>query len=98
MNYTSANPNGTSLMGYYRASYAELVEAFGPPHFTNGDKTTAEWCFNIEGTLVTLYDYKTGTTPEGVYDWHVGGKGRMAVAALNALIEFLDLPGSAYIG
>lgn len=74
-----ANINETSLRGWQPAAYHELVEAFGEPHCTDGDKSTAEWFFESEdGQVFTLYDYKyegKGSVPLDNYDWHVGGRG-----------------------
>lgn len=78
--------NGTSLQGYITISYKELVKAFGKPHWTDGDKTTAEWCFKtVEGVVFTIYDYKNCSTPRGEYLWHIGGKGELVVAIVQVL-------------
>jgi hypothetical protein len=78
MKFTNdANPNMTSLKGEFPITYAELVEIFGTPkHGPNADrdKTTCEWALTFEdGTVATIYDYKTGWTPQGLYEWHIGG-------------------------
>ena len=69
---------GTRLMGRINSNYEELVTAFGLPHHVQynrtGDKSTCEWVLRFEdGTIATIYDYKTNTTPTDQYDWHVGG-------------------------
>jgi predicted dehydrogenase len=87
--------NGTSLQGYVRTTYAQLVELFGPG-IGAGDKTTAEWILEFDdGTVATIYDWKELETPTDVYNWHVGGKrGAMVVAmvqdALDGVIEVVD--------
>jgi hypothetical protein len=72
-----ANVNMTSLRGEIATTYGELVEIFGPPHSgpnADLDKVTCEWRLKFEdGTVATIYDWKTGYTPRGVYDWHIGG-------------------------
>ena len=67
----------TWLQGYVNTTYKKLVETFGEPTNFCGDKTTVEWELHREyaGRMyrVTIYDYKTGYTPSGPYDWHIGG-------------------------
>jgi hypothetical protein len=80
---TNANVNGTSLQGYVKAYYHELVERFGEPEY-GGDKTTVEWCLEFEdGTVATIYDWKEYDTPTGSYNWHIGGKSKEAVWAVT---------------
>jgi len=78
----TTNASGTSLKGYITTTYDELVERFGEPTDTQGDKTTASWCleFEVENDdgdtdyiTATIYDWKTDTTPLGEYRWHIGG-------------------------
>jgi hypothetical protein len=77
--------NGTSFQGYLTITYAELCQFLGDPH-CDGDKTTAEWCFITDkGVVFTIYDYKTGSTPLGDYDWHVGGGDQEALEAVREL-------------
>jgi hypothetical protein len=77
---TDANANGTSLQGYITAYFHQLVEVFGQPDITRGDKTTAEWCLEFEdGTVATIYDWKEYDTPMGKYSWHIGGNSNLAV-------------------
>lgn len=79
---------GTSLMGYVTMSYADLVEAFGEPNsIGDGYKVDAEWILEIDDTIVTIYNYKTGKNYNGedgndvkdITDWHVGGFTETAV-------------------
>jgi hypothetical protein len=93
-NDESINAMGTSFKGYVKTTYADLVEKFGEPTYTNGADTTAEWNLefevdadngslgedgNIEYVTATIYDYRTYDTPMGEYNWHVGGYGMDAV-------------------
>lgn len=78
--------NGTCLKGYIRITYKELVDVLGKPHWNDGDKTTAEWAFRtVEGVVVTIYDYKEDFTPKGLYDWHIGGHGELALVVVQQL-------------
>ena len=82
-----ADINGTSLKGYVITDYATLVEVFGQPDERNGDKTTVAWFLQFEdGTIATIYDWKTYETPFGRYDWHVGGKSHLAVSHVHDAI------------
>jgi hypothetical protein len=84
------NPGGfgTSLQGYVKASYDQLVKVFGDPTYneTSGDdKVDFEWVLKFnDGTEATIYnwkDYDGGlyamSTPD--YTWHIGGKDKIAV-------------------
>ena len=78
MKFTNnANANMTSLKGEFPITFAELVEIFGSPKYgpnADLDKTTCEWALTFEdGTVATIYDYKTDWTPMGLYEWHIGG-------------------------
>ena len=76
---TEASVGGTSLMGYIKTTYSEIVDIFGEPRYTSSgdDKVTAEWDleFEVGGEYVTatIYDWKLGETPFGEYNWHIGG-------------------------
>jgi hypothetical protein len=79
----SQKVNGTSLKGHITASYAKLVEAFGPPtHDGDGYKTDAEWTLEFEdGTIATIYNWKNGRNycgaagmpVEMITEWNIGG-------------------------
>ena len=78
----------TSLMGYVTVFYRDLVEAFGEPNsIGDGYKVDAEWILEIDDTIVTIYNYKTGKNYNGedgddvedITDWHVGGYTKTAV-------------------
>ena len=76
-----ARPGGTSLQGTIETSYKELVRVFGEPHSTEGYKTDAEWCFEVDKKIFTIYNYKNGVNYLGVNgkvieditNWHIGG-------------------------
>ena len=90
----TTNVGGTFLQGYIKASYDQLVKAFGEPHDPNGDnyKTDVEWAFEFaDGTIATLYNWKNGKNYLGeaeglelndIYEWNVGGNSDKAVAKL----------------
>lgn len=86
---------GTGLVGYIRTTLKDLTDVFGPPHpeDPNGDgKVKAEWyLLTEEGDLVTIYVYKVREVPTGLYDWHVGGRGKRALTILTEIAEYVNL-------
>jgi hypothetical protein len=96
MKFTNdANPTMTSLKGEFPITYAELVEIFGTPKYgpnSDRDKTTCEWALTFEdGTVATIYDYKTGWTPQGLYEWHIGGHNALAYThVVDTIIQHRD--------
>lgn len=91
--------SGTSLMGYVATSYKDLIAVFGPPTFVDdsGDaKVSAEWCLKfIDGTVATIYDWKEESTPEDLYDWHIGGKDIKAVDLVGLAMTQAGYPAVA---
>jgi len=94
--------NGTSLIGYVDASYADLVAALGEPvsSCSVDYKVTTEWLLEDEnGDPVTLYDYKQTS----LYDprlpsveefrtkprhrWHIGGNDSLDLDGFKAWLE-----------
>jgi hypothetical protein len=88
--------NGTSLKGFVKTTYADLVEKFGEPTYTSGDKTTAEWNLEFrvdedgvtEYITATIYDWKKCTTPMGEYEWHVGGYNMDALYVIEKALGY----------
>ena len=75
---TEATVGGTSLQGYIKTTYDDLVEVFGEPRYTGGDdKVTTEWDLEFEVddeyVVATIYDWKLDETPFDEYRWHIGG-------------------------
>ena len=80
------NPFGSSLMGYFKTTYDNLVEYFGEPNCPPGDKTWNSWdlCFTVydedgedsQDVYVSIYDWKEmgpESSRTGEYRWHIGG-------------------------
>lgn len=83
----NAKINGTSLIGYIKTTYAELRKVLGEPR-VGCDKTTSEWAVQLsEHIVATIYDWKTDSTPMGMYDWHVGGRSGKALEMLEAALR-----------
>jgi hypothetical protein len=83
-----------SLMGYMKYSREELESCFGTPHnelddtdIADDGKVQHEWWFDIDGTPVTIYDYKESKdVPEDEpILWHIGGENYGAVLAIHSL-------------
>lgn len=96
--------NGTSLQGRVKASYDDLVKAFGEPVLCEGFKTDAEWIIEFrdvekfnEVVVATIYNYKNGKSylgeagkeVEDITDWNVGGLQPKAAELVNRFIEGL---------
>jgi len=91
--------NLTSLQGYVKTTYDELVSIFGKPKYgpnDGGDKTTCEWAIDVfyvdeDGDekieTVTIYDWKQYNTPFNEYRWHIGGFDSNAVAVVTAAMN-----------
>lgn len=89
-NKRTSKTNGTCLQGYFSTTYNDLVKRLGPCNEGSADrKTTAEWVLESEnGTIATIYDWKTGSTPKEEYRWHIGG---MSTRALELVQEALGI-------
>ena len=80
---------GSSLSGYVEATYYELEQVFGEPTYRNEDldeKVQTEWVLRLNGAVATIYNWKTGQTPQGLYRWHVGGFGVGEVEIVQQLV------------
>ena len=94
--------DGTGLRGYIAKGYTpeaiaaalygatHEVELHGSDKFFD-DKVTVQFVARINGTVVTIYDYKSSYSDltdmwEGNYEWHIGGRrGDDVVALLNSI-------------
>lgn len=82
-----ANVSGSSLVGYFRASYQELYDLFGKPSSGDEYKVSTKWIIEHFEDVFTLYDWKqtdlyddcNNMTVEEFRDsnephlWHIGG-------------------------
>ena len=72
---------GTSLSGYVKATYNQLVSVLGEPTCPepSGDnKVQKEWVVKYKGNYYTVYDWKTydvNYTTTQLDEFHVGSKG-----------------------
>lgn len=70
---------GTSLKGYTKATYKQLVAALGEPTFSDAsadDKTQVEWVVKFRNNYFTIYDWKCDReyTMNTLEIFHVGAK------------------------
>ena len=95
--------SGTSLRGEVRTTYSKLETLFGTPSYSTGDpyeKTQTEWVLDgkvfytdqwgekdWEYIKATVYNWKTGFTPTGEYDWHIGGDSYDAVEFVQEILD-----------
>jgi len=102
MNYKTHNEleniktSGTHLQGYVQTDYNRLVELFGTPsEYGDGHKTDAEWEVRFEdGTVATIYNYKTGKNYLGsdglevteIDEWNVGGFNENSVNYIKGVL------------
>ena len=79
-NIASTHTDGTSLKGYTKATYKQLVAALGEPTFSDAsadDKTQVEWVVKFRNNYFTIYDWKTYDreyTMNELQIFHVGSK------------------------
>jgi hypothetical protein len=78
--------NGTCLQGEVKTTFDHLVSVLGEPE-RGADKSTAYWRIEFpDGSIGTVYDYKTDRTPTGMYGWHIGGHRPSAVEKVKELL------------
>lgn len=104
--------SGTSLRGEVRTTYSKLETLFGTPSYSTGDpyeKTQTEWVLDgkvfytdqwgekdWEYIKATVYNWKTGFTPTGEYDWHIGGDSYDAVEFVQEILNAQVTPEYNY--
>jgi hypothetical protein len=88
VNQTQTSVDGTHLQGFVTTTYAHLVEVLGQPKGGSADdKTTCEWQLEFEdGTVATIYDWKSDSTPKNLYKWNIGGHSRRALKLLEEVL------------
>jgi hypothetical protein len=80
----------TSFKGYApKQTLENLTRKLGLPNTGSADgKVTCEWVIvGADGTVATVYDWKTGRTPHGEYDWHIGGHSHKAVDLILSILK-----------
>jgi hypothetical protein len=89
---------GTSLAGYIKVSYKNIVELFGKPNSTGDDyKIDAEWEFTMNKKVMTIYNWKDGKNynkehglkVSQITDWHIGSAEADVTEEINQLAHSL---------
>lgn len=98
---------GSSLQGYIRIRYTDLLQAFGKPGEGDEYKVQAEWrliftdCDTDEDIIATIYDWKqgdcylgegNGTPVQDITLWNVGGYSADALYAISEWLQMHDIP------
>jgi hypothetical protein len=88
INDAETDINGTHLQAHLDISYEELVDVLGEPEEGDGYKVHAEWHLeNAEGTVATIYNWKTGPMVEHVRNWHIGGHDAKAISLVRSIFK-----------
>ena len=110
-NSQSIKTSGSSLVGYVKATYEELIEAFGEPTYKepSGDgKVSTEWKLEFElpdgqYVVATIYDWKmydggTACRSGEKFEWHVGGFNYDALELVKEELESkqVELPSQRH--
>lgn len=97
MQFTTDAPNtiGAHQQGQIATDYDTLVEAFGEPNVlgptleSTDNKVTCMWAIQFDdGTVATIYDWNTISTPFHLHSWIIGGFNSTAV---DRVLETIDL-------
>jgi hypothetical protein len=90
---------GTGLIGYVYCPYKNLVSLLGKPNAENdGYKIDAEWAIEMNGKILTIYNYKDGHNYNGkrnglpvskITEWHIGSK-EDVTSEMKALQKILN--------
>jgi hypothetical protein len=102
MNIQIAKPEqwwaeGTSLVGYFDATWTDLNTIFGPIpvyELSADDKTSISISLRIDKEVITIYDWKEsylpGHKPNATYEFHIGGCSTKAVEKLKEYFESIN--------
>ena len=91
---------GSSLIGYLKCSYQELIDSFGEPMkidlSTSDGKTDVEWDIEFQdGTYLHIYNWKNGKNYLGddglevdqIIEWNVGGHSKKDLDKLQMVFQ-----------
>lgn len=80
--------NGSCYQGDINTTFDHISSVFGRPSIIDGDKMTVEWIIQFkDGTVATIYDWKTNYTPLEHYDWHIGGFSSKSVELITKTLS-----------
>jgi hypothetical protein len=90
---------GSSLKGYIKTTYPDLVKCFGEPNHggDGGYKVSFEWAIEFaDGTYATIYDWKLNESERSdvrrgrLYEFHIGGFNSDSVEKVHQAIGLTD--------
>ena len=93
INSRDLNTNGTHFLQSVRATYWELVEAFGHPtyydcpEFLDNRGGSVEWMLEINSSIATIYDWKSDKDPSENTLWNIGGKDYSVASKIIDILE-----------
>lgn len=71
--YKDSIDSGTSLKGYVRTTFKNIVNIIGEPTCYPDEKVNVEWVIKFnDGRVATLYDYYQDGRTAGNFNWHIG--------------------------
>lgn len=92
----SMDIQGSSLRGYLKnVNYSELERIFGKPTYNHnihgeGDgKVRFEWDFRLNGSIITIYDWKEVAPRDEIIEWQIGGHDNAVVDLLDQFLSYL---------
>lgn len=79
--------DGSHFIDIVKTTYVKLLKTLGEPSEYESDKTNVEWDIEFEdGTVATIYDWKTHSIPKELYNWHIGGFNEDAAKRVKEII------------
>jgi hypothetical protein len=91
--------SGSSLKGYIKTTYSDLVKCFGEPNHEGdgGYKVSFEWAIKFDdGTYATIYDWKLDESERSdvksgrYYQFHIGGFNSDSVEKVHQAMGLTD--------
>lgn len=91
--------SGSSLKGYIKTTYNDLVKCFGEPNHEGdgGYKVSFEWAIKFDdGTYATIYDWKLSPSERSdvlrgkYYEFHIGGFNSDSVEKVHQVMGLTD--------
>lgn len=81
--------SGSFYVGQIDLSFLDIVRKLGPASAKSPDgKVKARWIIKFEdGTIASLYDWKSGTSIKDLSNWRIGGHSYLAMYYVYQIFE-----------